>query len=62
VRINSLAGLERLGITVDATRNEGRKKSETLISPDGSEVAVWVVPTNEELEIAREAVQLLAAG
>ncbi len=62
VRINSLTGLERLGIMVDAARNEGRKKSETLISPDGSEVAVWVVPTNEELEIAREAVQLLAAG
>ena len=61
-RINSLAGLERLGISVDAARNEGRKKAETLISPDGSEVAVWVVPTNEELEIATEAVQLLAAG
>jgi len=61
VRINALSGLERLGIQVDAGRNDGRKKTETLISPDGSEVAVWVVPTNEELEIARESVELLAA-
>ncbi len=60
VRISSLAGLERLGITVDPVRNEGRKKTDTLISPDGSEVAVWVVPTNEELEIATESVHLLA--
>lgn len=60
VRINALAGLERLGITVDAERNHGRKKTETLISPDGAEVQVWVVPTNEELEIATEAVALLA--
>mgnify|MGYP000857683577 CR=1 FL=1 len=62
VRINSLAGLERLGISVDAARNDGRKKAETLISPDGAEVAVWVIPTNEELEIATEAVQLVSAG
>ncbi|WP_149204269.1 acetate/propionate family kinase [Actinotalea subterranea] len=60
VRINSLAGLERLGIAVDAERNEGRKKDECVISPDGSEVTVFVIPTNEELEIARQAVELVA--
>ncbi len=59
VRINALAGLERLGIAVDPERNAGRKKTETLISPDGSEVTVWVIPTNEELEIATEAIELL---
>lgn len=58
VRIGSLTGLERLGIAVDPERNAGRKKSECVISPDGSEVTVFVVPTNEELEIAREAVEL----
>ncbi|HWS58204.1 MAG TPA: acetate kinase [Actinotalea sp.] len=61
VRLRSLAGLERLGIAVDAERNAGRMKVDTLISPDGAEVAVWVVPTNEELEIAREAVELVGA-
>jgi acetate kinase len=62
VRINSLAGLERLGILVDAERNEGRKSAETVISPDGAEVTVLVVPTNEELEIARQAVELLGGS
>jgi acetate kinase len=61
VRINSLAGLERLGIVVDPERNEGRKKEITVISPDDAEVTVLVVPTNEELEIARQALELLGA-
>ncbi|MCB2176236.1 MAG: acetate kinase [Actinomycetales bacterium] len=61
VRINSLAGLERLGIVVDPERNEGRKKEITVISPDDAEVTVLVVPTNEELEIARQALELLRA-
>jgi acetate kinase len=60
VRLNSLAGLERLGIVVDPERNAGRKKEITVISPDDADVTVLVVPTNEELEIARQAVALLA--
>ncbi|MGC4175933.1 acetate/propionate family kinase [Demequina sp.] len=58
VRLNSLAGLEELGIVIDAERNAGRKKAPTLISSDDSRVQVWVIPTNEEREIA---VQSLAA-
>ncbi len=58
VRLQTLQGLEHLGIVVDPERNEGRKKAETLISTDDSPVKVFVVPTNEELEIAREAVAL----
>ena len=58
VRVNSLAGLEELGIVVDPSRNEGRKTEPTLISADTSRVQVWVIPTNEEREIA---VQSLAA-
>ncbi|NTW41669.1 MAG: acetate kinase [Cellulomonadaceae bacterium] len=61
VRINALAGLERLGIQVDAQRNEGRIKTDTVISPDGAEVTVFVVPTNEELEIARQSVELVTS-
>jgi acetate kinase len=59
VRARSLEGLERLGIAVDAERNAVRPKVPTVISPDGAEVTVLVVPTNEELEIARQAVALL---
>lgn len=56
VRLNALAGLERLGIQVDPERNAGRIKEPTVISPDGAEVTVLVIPTNEELEIARQSV------
>jgi len=50
-----------LGIRVDPARNAGRKKQITVISPDDSEVTVLVVPTNEELEIARQSLAALAA-
>jgi acetate kinase len=48
-RAGALAGLDRLGIAVDPERNEA---GAGVISPDGAEVAVLVIPTNEELEIA----------
>jgi acetate kinase len=51
VRAASLAGLERLGIAVDPDRNA---RGERVISPDGAEVAVFVIPTDEELEIATQ--------
>jgi acetate kinase len=60
VRLNALSGLEALGIEIDPERNEGRKKAPTVISRDGSPVTVLVIPTNEELEIARQAVAQLA--
>lgn len=61
VRENAMAGLEHMGIVLDRERNAGRKKVDTLISTDDSPVKVFVVPTNEELEIARESVALVAA-
>jgi acetate kinase len=60
VRLNALAGLERLGIQVDPERNAGRVKEPKVISPDGAEVTVLVIPTNEELEIARQSVATIA--
>ncbi|MBC7291478.1 MAG: acetate kinase [Actinotalea sp.] len=62
VRLESLSGLERLGIAVDPERNEGRKKTETVISPDDAEVAVLVIPTNEELEIAQQTLAVVRGG
>ena len=59
VRAGALAGLEFLGIDLDPERNAGRKKEPTIISRDRSRVTVMVVPTNEELEIARQVVSLL---
>lgn len=60
VRLNALAGLERLGIQVDPERNAGRIKEPKVISPEGAEVTVLVIPTNEELEIARQSVAAIA--
>jgi acetate kinase len=60
VREAALAGLERLGIEVDPVRNKGR--GERLISPHGTEVAVCVVPTDEEREIAGQALAVAVAG
>jgi acetate kinase len=58
-RARSLAGLERLGIAVDAARNESGERGERFISPEGAEVAVLVVPTDEEIEIARQALEVV---
>ncbi|WP_430867650.1 acetate/propionate family kinase [Demequina aurantiaca] len=56
VRSNSLAGLSGLGIEIDLDRNVRRSKEATLISTDTSAVQVWVVPTNEEREIALQSI------
>jgi acetate kinase len=52
VRAAALAGLERLGISVDDTRNDG--EGDRVISPAGAEVSVCVIHTDEEREIARQ--------
>src|SRR6185503_7315285 len=44
VRERSLAGLQRLGIEVDPARNAA---GATVISPEGADVAVLVIATNE---------------
>jgi acetate kinase len=59
VRAAALSDLEGFGIAVDPTRNESRSGGERLVSPDGSAVAVCVVPTDEELEIANETRRVL---
>jgi acetate kinase len=53
--------LDFAGITVDATRNEAAE-GECRIDRDESSVAIWVMPTNEELIVARQVAELLACG
>jgi acetate kinase len=62
VRARSLTGLEELGIRIDEERNTARSRDARVISADDSPVAVLVIPTDEELEMAREAVELLAGA
>jgi acetate kinase len=59
VRAAVLDGLSRLGIELDPVRNQGRLDGPTVISRDGSSVAVLVVPTDEEHEIASQALELV---
>ena len=58
VRRVSTMDLSFMGIDIDGTKNEIRGE-EQKISTDASKVQVWVVPTNEELAIARETVELV---
>jgi acetate kinase len=62
LRRRTLAGLEHLGIRVDPDRNEVPSKQARRISPDDAPVAVLVVPTNEELEIARQTASITGNG
>lgn len=59
VREAICAGLDRLGIVVDAGSNAAARGGEAVISAAGSRVVVLVVPTNEELVVAREVRRLL---
>jgi len=59
LRAAVVAGLEGLGMSVDPDRNQSPSREARVISPDGSPVTVAVVPTNEELEIARQTLALL---
>ena len=54
VRTGVCQGLEGLGVRLDARRNKGRSAKPRTVSADDSQVAVLVVPTNEELEIAEQ--------
>ncbi|WP_326699890.1 acetate kinase [Streptomyces sp. NBC_01754] len=54
VREAAIAGLEGFGLAVDPERNAVRSGEPRLVSPAGARVAVAVVPTDEELEIARQ--------
>jgi acetate kinase len=54
VRRDALSGLTALGIEIDEQRNAHSAKKARRISTDASRIAVLVVPTNEELAIARD--------
>lgn len=61
MRARICRGLELLGITLDASRNTSASSDAiTPIHVDGAPVQVWVVPTDEELQIARDVRQLLS--
>jgi len=59
MRKTILSGLEEFGIVIDDVKNAACFRKEGEISADSSKTKVWVVPTNEEIVVARESVKLL---
>jgi acetate kinase len=59
VREAAIAGLAGLGLAVDPELNAVRSGEPRLISPESARVAVAVVPTDEELEIATQTYALV---
>ncbi len=62
IRAQVLAGLEGLGMTLDAEANAAANGREMRITTADSAVPVWVVPTNEELVIALDTQKLAMAA
>jgi acetate kinase len=52
--------LNSLGIELDANRNEVRSEELREIQKEGNSVKVLVIPTNEEIEIAKQSYQLIS--
>src|SRR5579871_967921 len=60
IRARICAALAVLGVVLDPARNSAGGK-EQKISSDGASPAVWVIPTDEELVIARDTVRAITA-
>ncbi len=50
-----------MGIRIDPARNNVRGQ-EAELSPEGAKVKVFMIPTNEELVIARDTLELVTAA
>jgi acetate kinase len=59
VREQVLMDLEFLGIELDKKKNKASVVGERKISKDTSKVSVFVIPTNEELVIALDTMQIV---
>lgn len=62
IRAGVCKGLALFGIDIDPDKNEMESLSVIEIQSGNSRVKIMVVPTNEEIEIARQTVNLITAG
>jgi acetate kinase len=58
MRLRFVDGLQFMGIEIDPEKNNFRGE-ERIVSPDGAKVKVLVIPTNEELMIAKDTAELV---
>jgi acetate kinase len=61
MRARVLEPLRFMGVEIDPERNSSPAK-EKVITRDGSRICAWVVPTNEELMIARKTKAIVEQG
>ncbi|WP_457553381.1 acetate/propionate family kinase [Desulfobacula sp.] len=59
IRLKICENLSFLGIKIDPEKNRQKTSKPFYLHSQDSRVQVWVVPTNEELQIARDVVQIL---
>ena len=59
VRKKSTEGLEFFGLKIDDAKNTSNGSDEKLISTDESKVKCYVIPTNEELVIALDTMEIV---
>jgi acetate kinase len=53
-------GMDYLGVALSEEKNQAREKSIREIQAPGGKVRILIVPTNEEVEIARQSFRLLS--
>ncbi len=61
VRAGVCANLSGLGMELDLEKNQGRISEPKALHTSESRVQIWVIPTNEELQIAQEVVGIVQA-
>jgi acetate kinase len=59
IRARSVAGLDAMGIAIDGERNAAARGREADVAPPGEPCRVQVIPTNEELLIARDTYRIV---
>lgn len=62
VRARTIKAFEPFGVKLDEAKNNAHSGGARIISAPDSTVAVCVIPTNEELAIARKAAKIAADG
>jgi acetate kinase len=61
VRREVCTSLEWAGIVLDSVKNESVKRNtEVCVSADSSKTQIWIVPTNEEIVVARQTAECIA--
>jgi len=62
IRERACEGLEAMGVELDEVRNRANATAARPIHRQGAPLAIWVVPTDEELEIAEQALRCIQSA